>query len=261
MKQLLVILMMALVLPVAAQNQVKERCQAITKKGTQCKRNAKEGMKYCWQHVASKDHVKEVVKEAKAKKGIKDDGTCMAQTQDGDRCKRKAAAGSNYCTQHQGGAAKKVYTQCQATTQDGDQCKRKPVEGGKFCAQHEKSGAKPAAKAEKKEAKAEKKEAKKEAPVTQCQAKTQAGDQCKRKPVAGGKFCAQHAKAGANEAKAEKKETKAAAKADKKEAKADKKEAKAADKKVVKCQAKTKEGKPCSRNAVAGGKFCAQHSK
>jgi micrococcal nuclease len=26
------------------------RCQAITKKGTQCKRNAKAGSKYCWQH-------------------------------------------------------------------------------------------------------------------------------------------------------------------------------------------------------------------
>lgn len=26
------------------------RCQAITKKGTQCKRTAKAGSKYCWQH-------------------------------------------------------------------------------------------------------------------------------------------------------------------------------------------------------------------
>lgn len=26
------------------------RCQAITKKGTQCKRSAKPGSKYCWQH-------------------------------------------------------------------------------------------------------------------------------------------------------------------------------------------------------------------
>ncbi|OGU41146.1 MAG: hypothetical protein A2315_04855 [Ignavibacteria bacterium RIFOXYB2_FULL_35_12] len=26
------------------------RCQAITQKGTQCKRNAKPGSKYCWQH-------------------------------------------------------------------------------------------------------------------------------------------------------------------------------------------------------------------
>ena len=27
-----------------------ERCQAITKKGTQCKRKAEPGSKYCWQH-------------------------------------------------------------------------------------------------------------------------------------------------------------------------------------------------------------------
>ncbi len=26
------------------------QCEAITKKGTRCKRNAKEGSKYCWQH-------------------------------------------------------------------------------------------------------------------------------------------------------------------------------------------------------------------
>lgn len=26
------------------------RCQAITKKGTQCSRNAKPGSRYCWQH-------------------------------------------------------------------------------------------------------------------------------------------------------------------------------------------------------------------
>lgn len=26
------------------------RCQATTKKGTQCKRNAKPGSSYCWQH-------------------------------------------------------------------------------------------------------------------------------------------------------------------------------------------------------------------
>lgn len=26
------------------------QCQAITKKGTQCKRKAKQGSKYCWQH-------------------------------------------------------------------------------------------------------------------------------------------------------------------------------------------------------------------
>lgn len=30
------------------------RCQAITKKGTQCKRFAQKGSKYCWQHQKNK---------------------------------------------------------------------------------------------------------------------------------------------------------------------------------------------------------------
>lgn len=29
---------------------VSNRCQAITKKGTQCKRKAQKGSEYCWQH-------------------------------------------------------------------------------------------------------------------------------------------------------------------------------------------------------------------
>ena len=37
------------VLPVSPAAQ-PGRCQAITKKGTQCKRKAKPGSKYCWQH-------------------------------------------------------------------------------------------------------------------------------------------------------------------------------------------------------------------
>ena len=32
------------------QNVSTGRCQAITKKGTQCKRQAEPGSKYCWQH-------------------------------------------------------------------------------------------------------------------------------------------------------------------------------------------------------------------
>ena len=32
----------------------KKRCKAITKKGTQCKRNAKKGSDYCWQHQPSR---------------------------------------------------------------------------------------------------------------------------------------------------------------------------------------------------------------
>ncbi|SRR6266542_2755019 len=34
----------------SARQQYSSRCQATTKKGTQCKRNAKPGSNYCWQH-------------------------------------------------------------------------------------------------------------------------------------------------------------------------------------------------------------------
>lgn len=35
---------------VSTNRQTKTRCIAITQKGTQCKRNAKSGSYYCWQH-------------------------------------------------------------------------------------------------------------------------------------------------------------------------------------------------------------------
>ena len=34
----------------AKQDKAKQQCQAITKKGTRCNRNAKAGSKFCWQH-------------------------------------------------------------------------------------------------------------------------------------------------------------------------------------------------------------------
>jgi hypothetical protein len=36
----------------SAPAQTSLRCQATTQKGTQCKRNAKAGSQYCWQHGA-----------------------------------------------------------------------------------------------------------------------------------------------------------------------------------------------------------------
>lgn len=36
--------------PPKADSESSGRCQATTKKGTQCKRNAQAGSKYCWQH-------------------------------------------------------------------------------------------------------------------------------------------------------------------------------------------------------------------
>lgn len=42
------------------------RCEAMTTKGTQCTRSAKEGSKFCWQHQASTGTAK---KATPAKKG------------------------------------------------------------------------------------------------------------------------------------------------------------------------------------------------
>ena len=57
------------------------QCAAKTEDGVQCKRQAEENSKYCWQH-------------------IKGASQCQALTKDGDKCKRKAQPGKKYCWQH-----------------------------------------------------------------------------------------------------------------------------------------------------------------
>ena len=57
------------------------QCAAVTEDGVQCKRQAEENSKYCWQH-------------------IKGASQCQALTKDGAKCKRKAQPGKKYCWQH-----------------------------------------------------------------------------------------------------------------------------------------------------------------
>ena len=57
------------------------QCAAVTEDGVQCKRQAEENSKYCWQH-------------------LKGASQCQALTKDGDKCKRKAQPGKKYCWQH-----------------------------------------------------------------------------------------------------------------------------------------------------------------
>ena len=57
------------------------QCAAKTEDGVQCKRQAEENSKYCWQH-------------------IKGASQCQALTKDGAKCKRKAQPGKKYCWQH-----------------------------------------------------------------------------------------------------------------------------------------------------------------
>ena len=57
------------------------QCAAKTQDGAQCKRQAEENSKYCWQH-------------------LKGAAQCQALTKDGAKCKRKAQPGKKYCWQH-----------------------------------------------------------------------------------------------------------------------------------------------------------------
>ncbi len=68
--------------PVIAQNQSK-RCEATTKKGTQCKNKAINNTNYCQVHQAQSPNVAQ----------------CKARTQSGTRCSRPAKT-AGYCTQH-----------------------------------------------------------------------------------------------------------------------------------------------------------------
>ena len=94
------------------------RCQATTKAGTQCKRKAQAGSKYCFQHAESASGVvaeaipapirgrktKASGEETPSKQPVTAEsasgGTCAATTKDGSSCKRKAKSGSKFCWQH-----------------------------------------------------------------------------------------------------------------------------------------------------------------
>lgn len=146
------------------------QCLAITKKGTQCKRQAEVGLTFCWQHGGKASLV--TVQKAQDNKAsqtivivstktLKNKPTrCQAITKKGTQCKRQAEAGSVFCWQHGGKSSKtgidqkssndslkskastvvkpqeKASTQCQAITKKGTRCKRKATPGSRFCWQH-----------------------------------------------------------------------------------------------------------------------------
>ena len=96
------------------------RCQTTTKAGTQCKRKAQPGSKFCFQHGGETAGGVESeaapaprrARKAKAEPGEKAVGEkpaaaesasselCAAKTKDGAPCKRKAKPGSKFCWQH-----------------------------------------------------------------------------------------------------------------------------------------------------------------
>lgn len=102
------VLVLLLTFLVNAQNQ----CQAITKKGTQCKRKAVAGSIFCAQH-SKMSGVKTVIGQSnpqgktqknetvKQIKNQSENSQCQTFTKKGKQCSRKAKTGSKYCWQHQ----------------------------------------------------------------------------------------------------------------------------------------------------------------
>ncbi|MBO7542904.1 hypothetical protein J6T93_03210 [bacterium] len=201
------------------------QCAAITKKGTQCKRQASPDSSYCWQHGGTTKAQRAAgiqPKDAPAKQAENGYQQCKATTQKGTQCSRRAQEGSIYCWQHaeKAGEQKKVTQaattrqntetaqqvktpsqvgdgQCAATTQSGERCSRKAKEGSRYCWQHaEKAGE------QTKEAKTSTPQKKTETAQQaktpsqvgdgQCTAITKSGERCSRKAKAGSDRCWQH---------------------------------------------------------------------
>ena len=98
---------------------VEGQCQATTKRGTQCRRKAVEGGKYCAQHAARMGGGEAEAPAAKPKRTRKAkadvtaepaakpsepaavSGMCQGKSKNGEPCKRKAKPGSNFCWQHE----------------------------------------------------------------------------------------------------------------------------------------------------------------
>ena len=93
------------------------RCQATTRKGAQCKRQAQAGGRFCAQHATmagdaeSAEPVARPVRRARHKAepvaetvpapaAEAGDGMCQGTTKSGEPCKRKAKPGSKFCWQH-----------------------------------------------------------------------------------------------------------------------------------------------------------------
>ena len=248
------VLVMAAVCLMAAMTFAAQ-CAAMTKKGTQCKRQASPGSEFCWQHGGTTKAERAGNGESEAPK----------------RSRKAAKAETEAPTEPAANDAPAVAEgQCQATTRRGTPCKRKAQAGGKYCAQHAAKmggGEADALAAKPKRTRKAKSEA--EAPAAndapavaegQCHATTKSGAPCKRKAQAGGKYCAQHAaKMGGGEAEAPAARPKRTRKA-KSEAAAPS-EAKAEPAAGGMCQGKLKNGEPCKRKAKPGSNFCWQHEK
>ena len=277
--------MMAAVCLMAAMTFAAQ-CAATTKKGTQCKRQASPDSEFCWQHGGTTKAEREANGEGEAPRRT---SRRVEREESVDEAPAKRARPARSEGSAANDAPASVEGQCQATTKHGTQCRRKAVEGGRFCAQHAAKNGEPADDTpaarppRRKSQKAGGEDA--PAPVAEtgmCAATTKAGTPCRRKAVAGGKYCAQHAARmgeGGGEAAARPRRTrKPAETADEpsatpapKRTRRAKKDAEPSASPSVKtheaasgggmCQGRTKAGDPCKRKARPGSNFCRQHEK
>lgn len=104
MRKLILILILLLI-----QIDVQaEQCKAITKKGIQCKREARSNIQYCAQHsklLNIKSEIKDTLKVENTNVSISNEDQkqiqCKAITKKGTQCKRKSVSGKEYCFQHE----------------------------------------------------------------------------------------------------------------------------------------------------------------
>ena len=120
---------------------VEGQCQATTKRGTQCRRKAVEGGKYCAQHAAkmgggeASGATAERPKRARRQKA--EASAEPAADAKPERPKRARKPKTEAAAEP---AAKPAEASgmCQGKTKSGEPCKRKAKPGSKFCHQHEK---------------------------------------------------------------------------------------------------------------------------
>lgn len=86
----------------ATSDGTSKQCQATTKAGTQCSRQAIQGQDYCWQHAANKYSQTSSEKATTSQQTTTGGGgRCKAITKAGTRCSRSARS-NGYCWQHGG---------------------------------------------------------------------------------------------------------------------------------------------------------------
>ena len=127
-----------------APKPVEGQCAATTKAGTQCRRKAVEGGKYCAQHAAKMNGGEASgAKAERPKRARKPKAEAAAEPAADVKPERPKRARKPKAEAAAEPAAKPAEAEasggmCQGKSKNGEPCKRKAKPGSKFCWQHEK---------------------------------------------------------------------------------------------------------------------------